>query len=410
MTGDNFGDEAEMREGGGDIGSDDDDDDDDEWVNQGDGDGNESEPDEETLKNLDDAQRDSIKRAMLQAAEDEELDFPDEVETPLHIPARERFARYRGLKSFRSSPWDPKEQLPVDYARVFAFENFRRAARRAAESAEENAAGGVPVGTFVRVVVRGVPRAAAEALLGGEGAYAPVPTAVGASGAGGAVGNGGVGPAWNGWCGGAGPVVLSSLMQHECKLTVMHYSVTKMPSYEAPLRSKTPLWFHVGFRRERAAPIFSTDGLGDKHKFERFLHHRRPSIASVYGPVVYPPAPVLAFKEEVTAAGMSAALVMSGSVRKADPDRIILKRIILTGVPFKTHKSKAVVRQMFFNPEDIRWFKPLELWTKYGMRGKIRDAIGTHGHMKCLFNGVIQQRDTICATMYKRIYPKFLMA
>jgi pre-rRNA-processing protein TSR1 len=65
-------------------------------------------------------------------------------------------------------------------------------------------------------------------------------------------------------------------------------------------------------------------------------------------------------------------LVFTGSVRKADPDRVILKRIILTGVPFKTHKSKAVVRQMFFNPEDIRWFRPLELWTKYGMRGKIK--------------------------------------
>ena len=406
---DGFGAETEMREGGGDVG--DESDDDEEWVEQGDGAGEcDSEPDEETLRNLDDAQRDSVKRAMLQAAEDEELDFPDEVETPLHLPARERFARYRGLKSFRSSPWDPKEQLPHDYARVFAFENFRRAARRAAENSEENAHGGVPVGAFVRVVVRGVPRAAAEALLRGDGAYVPVSTSAGAAGAGGSVGEGGVGPSWSGWCGGAGPVILSSLMQHECKLTVMHYGVTKSPSYDAPLRSKTALWFHVGFRRERAAPIFSTDGLGDKHKFERFLHARRPSMASVYGPVCYPPAPVLGFKEEVTANGMGVRLALSGSVRKADPDRIILKRIILTGVPFKTHKSKAVVRHMFYNPDDIRWFKPLELWTKYGMRGKIKDAIGTHGHMKCLFNGVIQQRDTICATMYKRVYPKFLAA
>jgi pre-rRNA-processing protein TSR1 len=204
------------------------------------------------------------------------------------------------------------------------------------------------------------------------------------------------------------------LLQHESKLTVMHYGVTKDPGFSLPLKSKTPLWFHVGFRRERGAPIFSADSLGDKHKFERFLHARRPSVASVYGPVTYGPAPVLGFKEEVVTvdgvARMSVSLALVGTVRKADPDRVALKRVILTGVPFKTHKSKAVVRFMFHNPDDIRWFKPLELWTKYGMRGKIKDAIGTHGHMKCLFNGVIQQRDTICATMYKRVYPKFPLA
>lgn len=125
-------------------------------------------------------------------AEAEDAEFPDEIDTPQDMAARVRFAKYRcvrrcifvwlqgctlwaylaqhvlscalsfhhsaslshpasvslspslppflppinrGLKSFRSSPWDAREGLPAEYGRVFAFENFKRTAKRAREAA-----------------------------------------------------------------------------------------------------------------------------------------------------------------------------------------------------------------------------------------------------------------------------------
>jgi pre-rRNA-processing protein TSR1 len=68
--------------------------------------------------------------------EQDDLEFTDEIDTPLNVPARTRFQRYRGLRSMRTSPWDPYENLPRDYARIFQFEDFKRTERNIKRRAE----------------------------------------------------------------------------------------------------------------------------------------------------------------------------------------------------------------------------------------------------------------------------------
>lgn len=69
----------------------------------------------------------SIKHKKLTSLEErarDDMDFRDEVDTPLDITARERFNLYRGVDSLRNCSWDPYENLPAHYAKIFRFQNF----------------------------------------------------------------------------------------------------------------------------------------------------------------------------------------------------------------------------------------------------------------------------------------------
>ncbi|EOY15232.1 Pre-rRNA-processing protein TSR1 isoform 2 [Theobroma cacao] len=268
-----------------------------------------------------------IKKIKEAHAEDEE--FPDEVDTPLDVPARKRFAKYRGLKSFRTSSWDPKESLPPEYARIFAFDNFARTQKhviaKALEMEQESRDNRVPAGSYARIYIKDIPLDIASKLC--------------------AVSR-------------RAPIILCGLLQHESKMSVLHFSIKKHDSYDAPIKSKEEFIFHVGFRQFVARPIFSTDNVNsDKHKMERFLHAGRFSIASIYAPISFPPLPLIVLKGAGGASTPTVAAV--GSLRSIDPDRIVLKKIILTGYPQRVSKLKATVRYMFHNPEDVRWFKSL---------------------------------------------------
>ena len=56
--------------------------------------------------------------------------------------------------SFQKSPWDPYENLPIEYARIFDFADFKRTHKKALT--EE---GGVSPFSYISLVIAGVPTA-----------------------------------------------------------------------------------------------------------------------------------------------------------------------------------------------------------------------------------------------------------
>ncbi|RHZ43133.1 small subunit rRNA maturation protein TSR1 [Aspergillus thermomutatus] len=333
----------------------------------------------------DEAQQLEEYRASRRKEASDDLEFPDEIELHPNVLARERLARFRGLKNFKTSAWETAEDRPhepEDWRRLLQIVDYKGSKNR---TLREALVGGVNPGVRVDVHLRGVPSSLRNRRQ---------------------------------------PLSLFSLLRHEHKQTVVNVNMHLNSSVEEPLKSKEELVVQCGPRRLVVKPIFSA---GDNtpnnvHKFDRFLHPGRSAIATWIGPLTWGAVPILVFKGKQTqdpevlhSADADAEdqinldnleLIGTGTVVAPDQSRVVAKRAILTGHPYKIHKRVVTVRYMFFNAEDINWFKALQLWTRRGRSGYIKESLGTHGYFKATFDGKLNPQDSIGISLYKRVFPR----
>lgn len=323
----------------------------------------------------------TLKRSQLDSAEPLSRVFPDAVEVPEHQPARERFAKYRGVESLRTSAWDTQSDiLPKFMDNVFEFDNFKLSMKRA-QAVDQDALEESPFrpGSLIQIELN-LSHLSEEA---GQKLFHVLNRPANQV-----------------------PLCLYGLLPHEQKYSMLNFNLLPR-STSVHVRSKEPVLMVYGFRRLEVAPIYSDASHGHNlHTMHRIMPTAGPCTASVLAPIAYPPTSVLFFRAK--AAG-TVSLLASGSLESIKPNRVILKRITFIGYPFKIHRRTCTVRFMFFNPQDVNWFRPIELVTsRQFRRGHIKESLGTHGYMKCIFDKQIQQNEQIAMHLYKRIFPKWM--
>jgi pre-rRNA-processing protein TSR1 len=308
---------------------------------------------------------------------EEDREFPDEIELHPNVLARERLARYRGLKSLRSSHWEEAEDRshePEDWRRLLQVPDYKSAR---SQVTREALVGGVAPGTRVHIHLRNVPSSLRSTYNASR------------------------------------PLNLFSLLRHEHKRAVLNFNITLSSDHPEPIRSKQEMIIQCGPRRFVINPLFSHGGntSNDVHKFGRFLHPGSSAVATFVAPLTWGSVPTLFFKRTDASAddecpGIPLTLLATGTSLAPSSSRVIAKRIILTGHPYKIHKKLVTIRYMFFNREDVEWFKPLQLWTKRGRSGFIKESLGTHGYFKATFDGKINPQDSVGVSLYKRMWPR----
>ena len=250
------------------------------------------------------------------------------------------------------------------------------------------------------------------------------------------------------------PITLSGLLPNEDKLSLLHTSLIglqhRMFEPEGPeaetheLNSKDSMVFHVGFRRYSAKGMFYSDhamghegvlrvpttneNLPDGHpnqKVMETIHQRRATYCKSldlksangvcvahFGLLTHVPTPVVILQKrshvsaEAAAMGESQEIIVStGRALPPDPHMLILKQRRLIGKIYKVHQRAAVIKKMFLDDHDVKYFDKVELRTLKGVKGSIVKSIGTHGTFKAKFSAVVQQHDKVYIDLFKRVFP-----
>jgi pre-rRNA-processing protein TSR1 len=302
------------------------------------------------------------------------------------VLARERLAKYRGLKSLRTSPWQEDEDRafePEEWQRLLRIPDYQASRIRATREA---LVGGIAPGTRVHVHISGVPVAVQKSYDSSR------------------------------------PVTLFSFLRHEHKRTAVNVLINLSTDAATSIKAKEELIVQYGPRRFVINPLFSQGGNtpNDVHKYCRYLHPGQSAVATFMGPVTWGSVPALFFKRTVPGAeaedsdsdeenegpSLPLTLIATGTTLPPSTSRVVAKRAILTGHPYHIHKKIVTIRYMFFNREDVEWFKALPLWTRRGRSGFFKEALGTHGYFKATFDGRINPQDSIGVSLYKRVWPR----
>lgn len=300
----------------------------------------------------------------------DDLEFPDELELDPSESAKERLAAYRGIKSLANCDWDYDEdsiEKPSIWKRLLRISNYKATRNKVCKDAIKEVQ--VSIGNKARIFIK-APSYIMEKVNCDQR-----------------------------------PFIIYGLLQHEHKLALVNFSFESWEDYEEPIPNKETLIVQYGPRRQVIQPLFNqaSNNANNVHKSEKFAHEGNLSIASCIAPVLFNNAPVIYFKPRPDG---SLELVGQGTFLNCDHTRIVAERAVLTGHPVKIHKKVVTIRYMFFNPEDINWFKAIPLFTKMGRSGFIKESLGTHGYFKATFDGKLNAQDTIAMSMYKRVWPE----
>ncbi|KAK4241950.1 hypothetical protein C8A03DRAFT_11829 [Achaetomium macrosporum] len=201
------------------------------------------------------------------------------------------------------------------------------------------------------------------------------------------------------------PIIVGGLSPTEDRFGFVQVRIKRHRWHKKILKTGDPLIFSLGWRRFQTLPIYSISDSRTRNRMLKYTPEHMHCFGTFYGPLIAPNTGFVCF-QSFSASNPGFRIAATGTVLSVDESTEIVKKLKLTGTPYKIFKNTAFIKDMFNSALEIAKFEGAAIKTVSGIRGQIKRALAKpDGHFRATFEDKILLSDIVFLRAWYPIKP-----
>lgn len=201
------------------------------------------------------------------------------------------------------------------------------------------------------------------------------------------------------------PLLIGGLQPTEERMGFVQIRIKRHRWHKKILKTNDPLIFSLGWRRFQSLPVYSISDSRTRNRMLKYTPEHMHCFGTFYGPLA-PPNTGFCCVQSFSNKNPGFRIAATGVVLNVDEGTEIVKKLKLTGHPYKIFKNTAFVKDMFSSALEIAKFEGAGIRTVSGIRGQIKKALSKpEGNFRATFEDKVLMSDIIFLRAWYPVRP-----